>query len=229
MAQQCEQIELPYLTEGWLGAQGRFDSYGLQTASHENPVINLNTNKVTIVIGTKEKTRFTTKLKRMEPIMECNNCCFTQNMGQEFHFSIAVPQTGFYKFELYALPVGEAGPKFINVFNYLICVQNVDTYVEPFPKQFPLWKQEGCFVFEPTMLQKGVKNMVKFRYFIPKAIDVQIKANEDWNKLEKVEPNIYEGVVDFSQANCPEGSKVKLNVKFPGRNNKYDILLEYTV
>lgn len=221
------QVELPYLTDGYLGPQAKFEPYGLKTLSHPEPVIYLSTNKVTVVIGTREKTRFTVKLKRMDPIKECNNCVFTQNMGSEFHFSIAVSETGFYKFEIYALPSGEAGPSFIGVYNYLISVQDVDTYVEPFPKQYPLWKQEGCFVFEPTMLQKGINTVVKFRYFIPKAVDVQIKAQDDWNKLEMVEPNIYEGYVDFSQG-YPAGAKVKLNVKF-GRSTKYDILLEYTI
>lgn len=220
-------VDLPRLTEGYLGPQAKFEPYGLKTVSHQDPVIYLDTNKVSIVIGTRDKCRFTTKFKRMDPITECNSCVFTQNMGSEFHFSIAVTQTGFYKFEIYALPSGEAGPHFIDVYNYLLVVQNVDTYVEAFPKQYPLWKQEGCFVFEPMMLQKGINTMVKFRYFIPKAVDVQIKAGEDWNKLEPVEPNIYEGFIDFSQG-YPEGTKVKLNVKF-GRSNKYDILLEYTL
>ena len=223
------QVCLPNLTEGYLGPQAKFETYGLTAASHQDPVIYMDTNKVTIVIGNRGKCRFTSKFKRMDPIKEMNNCVFTQNMGDEFHFSIAVTQTGFYKFEIYALPKEEAGPQFIGVFNYLLVVQNVDTNVESFPKQYPAWKQEGCLVFEPMTLQKGVNTMVKFRYFIPKAANVQIKAGDDWNELEKVEPDIYEGYVDFSQG-YPEGTKVKLNVKFGGRSvSKYDVLLEYTL
>lgn len=220
--------DIPYLTEGYLGPQAKFASYGLSNVTHPEPVIRLDTNKVKIVIGMSEPARFTSKFKRMDPIQELNNCVFTQNMGNEMHYNIAVSTTGFYKFEIYALPSGQAGPHFINVFNYLIHVKNVDTYVEPYPKQYPSWKQEGCFVFEPMMLQKGVNYGVNFRYYIPKAVDVQIKSGEDWHKLEKVERDVYEGYVDFSKGYPPD-TKVKLNVKFAGKGNKYDILLEYTI
>jgi len=219
--------ELPYLTEGYLGMQAKFEPYGLSTVSHPDPVIPLNTNKVHVVIGMKETTRFTTKFKRMEPIQEMNQCVLTQMMGDEMHYYIAVPQTGFYKFEIYALPKGQAGPHFINVFNYLINVRTVDTYVEPFPKQYPVWKKEGCYVFEPMMIQKGCNYAVKFKYFIPRAFDVQIKVGDDWHKMERVESNIFEGIVDFS-AGYPSGTPVRLNVKF-GQSNKYDILMEYTI
>ncbi|XP_045189480.1 uncharacterized protein LOC123546902 [Mercenaria mercenaria] len=220
--------DIPYLTEGYLGEQAKFAEYGLKNVSHPEPVIRLDTNKVEIVIGMSEKTRFTTKFKRMEPIQEMNNCVFAQNMGTSMHFNIAVSQPGFYKFEIYALPSSQAGPNFINVYNYLVHVKFVDEYVEPFPKQYPLWKQEGCFVFEPRMIQKGCQSGVKFRYHVPRAVDVQVKAGDDWYKLDKVEPDIYEGYIDFGKTNYPPGSKVKLNVKF-GKSNKYDILLEYTV
>ncbi|KAH3855605.1 uncharacterized protein LOC127873536 [Dreissena polymorpha] len=219
--------DIPYLTEGYLGAQAKFESYGLTNVTHKEPVIRLNTNKVEIVIGMTEKTRFTTKFKRMDPIQEMNNCVFTQNMGSEIHFNIAVSQTGFYKFEIYALPNSQAGPNFINVYNYLVNIKNVDAYVEPYPKQYPLWKQEGCFVFEPMMIQKGCNYPVSFRYYIPHAVDVQIKAGEDWHKMDKREGDIYEGYIDFEKTPYPPGTKVKLNVKF--RSNKYDILLEYTL
>ncbi|KAL4231263.1 hypothetical protein ACF0H5_008843 [Mactra antiquata] len=220
--------DIPYLTEGYLGEQAKFRPYELVTVSHQDPVIRLDTNKVEIVIGMTQPTRFTTKFKRMDPIKEMNSCVFAQNMGDSMHFNIAVSQTGFYKFEIYALPSGEAGPNFINVFNYLLHVKFVDAYVEPYPKQYPAWKQNGCFVFEPMMLQKSVGYGVMFRYFIPNAVDVQVKAGEDWYKLEKIQNNIYETYVDFATTNYPPGTKVKLNVKF-GRNNKYDILLEYTI
>lgn len=223
-----EDNDLPYLTDGYLGPQDNFKPYGMKTLSHADPVIRLNTNKVEIVVGICEKTRITTKFKRMDPLQEMNNCVLTQNAGKEMHFSIAVSQTGFYKFEIYALPADQAGPQYINVYNYLIQVKFVDTYVEPYPKQYPAWKQEGCFVYEPKMLQKGVDYGVKFRYYVPKAVDVQIKAGEDWHKLEQVEQDIYEGYIDFKANPYPPGTKVKLNVKF-GKSNKYDILLEYTI
>lgn len=222
------QVELPRLTEGYLGPQAKFYSYGLTTLSHPEPVIHSDTNQVEIVIGTTEKTRFTTKLLGVDPKGECNQFVLTQVQGSEFHFTIAVPRTGFFKFQIYALPNSEAGPNMINVYNYLLNIQKVDRYVEAFPKQYPLWKQEGCFLYEPLMLMKGIKEpSVKFRMLVPKAVDVQLKVHEDWIKMDKVEPDIYEAYVDFS-AGYPAGAKVKLNVK-SGRSHKFDTLLEYTI
>ncbi|CAG2219659.1 unnamed protein product [Mytilus edulis] len=225
----AEEIEFPFkVTDGYLGPQAKFFPYGLACLSHPEPVLILDTNKLEIVIGTSEKTRFTTKFLQVEPKKECSQYVFTQNQGSEYHFTIAVPHTGWYKFQIFALPSSEAGPNMINVFNYILHVQQADHYVESFPKQYPLWKQEGCFVYEPHMILKGVREVgVKFRYFIPKAADVQIKVGDDWNPMEKVEPDIYEAFLDFSKG-YPAGTKVKLNVKF-GRSSKYDILLEYTI
>lgn len=227
MADGCDD-DIPYLTEGYLGEQAKFQPYGLTRITHENPVIRLDTNKVEIIIGMSVPTKIVTKFKRMDPIKEMNNCVFTQIKEGAMHFNIAVAQTGFYKFEIYALPKGEAGVNLINVFNYLLHVKFVDQYVEPYPKQYPLWKQQGCYVDEPMMLQKSCGYGVNFRYFIPNAMDVQIKAGDDWHKLEPIGSNMYEAYVDFGKTDYPPGTKVKLNVKF-GRNNKYDILLEYTI
>ena len=224
------QVELPRLTEGYLGPQAKFFPYGLTLKSHAEPVIHSDTNQVEIIIGTMEKTRFTVKLLSVEPKFECNQHVLTQVQGMDYHFTIAVPKPGFYKFQIYALPNSEAGPNMINVYNYLLNVQQVDRYVENFPKQYPLWKQEACFLYEPLMLLKNIREpSVKFRYFVPKAVDVQVKVGDDWNPLEEAEPKscIYEGFIDFSKG-YPAGSKVKLNVKF-GRSHKYDTLLEYTI
>ncbi|KAK3094356.1 hypothetical protein FSP39_000748 [Pinctada imbricata] len=224
----AEQVQLPRLTDGYLGPQAKFYPYGLTTMSHSEPVIHSDTNQVEIVIGMSEKTRFTVKLLSVEPKFECNQHVLTQVQGNEYHFTIAVPKPGFYKFQIYALPNSEAGPNMINVYNYLLNVQQVDRYVENFPKQYPLWKQEGCYLFEPIMLLKNTREpSIKFKYYVPKAVDVQVKVHEDWNQLEQTEPNIYEGYIDFSKG-YPAGAKVKLNVKF-GRSHKYDTLLEYTI
>ncbi|XP_021361181.1 uncharacterized protein LOC110455394 [Mizuhopecten yessoensis] len=222
-------VELPRLTEGYLGPQAKFFPYGLTTLSHSEPVIHSDSNRVEIVIGTSQPMRFMTKLLGVNPKGECNQFVFTQKQGDEFHFTIAVPRLGFFKFQIYALPNNEAGPNMINVYNYLLNVQQTDTYVEAFPKQYPLWKQQGCYVFEPVMIMKGQRDPVKFKYYIPVAVNVQIKVGEDWNQLEEVEAGtgIYEGLVDFSQG-YPAGTKVRLNVK-SGRTHKYDILLEYTI
>lgn len=223
-----EYDDLPRLTDGYLGPQAKFFPYGLSCLSHPEPVIRSESNRVVISIGTSEKTRFTSKLLGVDPKGECNQFVFTQVRGSEYHFIIAVPRTGFFKFQLYALPSGEAGPNMINVYNYIVDIKKIDNYVEGFPKQYPLWKQEGCYLFEPIMIMKGLTEAsMKFKYYIPHAVDVQIKVGEDWNQLEETEKGIYEGLVDFSSG-YPKGTKVKLNVK-SGKTHKYDVMLEYTI
>jgi hypothetical protein len=57
------EIDFPFkVTDGYLGPQAKFFPYGLACLSHPEPVLILDTNKLEIVIGTSEKTRFTTKL-----------------------------------------------------------------------------------------------------------------------------------------------------------------------
>ena len=220
------QIELPYLTEGYLGKQAKFDAYGLTTVSHPDPVVMMDTDRVEIIVGAPPKTRMTSKFISMERKKEMNEYHLVMKAGLNFCYLVRPPTAGFYKLQLYALPPDEAGPQMQGVVNYLIHCPGLAAGVQPFPKVYPLWK-EGCYLYEPISLPKGIRDVgVKFRYFIPKARDVQVKVDNDWNKLEAVEPDVYEGFVDFSQG-YPSGTKVKLNVKSGG--NKFDTLMEYTI
>lgn len=221
--------EMPRISDGYLGPQAKFHPYGLQTLSHPDAQIDSDSNKIIIVIGMPKKARFTSKLLSCNPKGECNERVFTQmpEGGQEVQFLLALPHVGYYKFQIYCLPSDEAGPNMINVYNYLINVKQIDNFVEPFPKQYPIWKQEGCYIYEPFMLMSGINTQVKFKFYIPRAVDVQVKVADDWKQLDKIDTNVYEGIVDFSPG-YPSGTKARLNVKF-GRSSKYDILLEYTI
>lgn len=226
----AERVPLPKLTDGYLGKQSKFDEYKLTNLSHSEPVIYMaeDQSEVEIIIGTAEDkpTRITTKLLSYERKKECNDFALVRCLGPSYCFLIRPPTPGFYKFQIYALPNDEAGPNFIGVFNYIIHCPHVPDDVMALPKQYPMWK-DGCYLTEPLGIPKGFRGgSMQFKLNIPKARDVQIKVDEDWNPLPMVEPGIFEGPVDFSK-NYPVGTKAKVNVKFQG--NKYNTLLEYTI
>lgn len=218
-------VQIPKMTEGFLGPQAKFEPYGLSLVSHSEPVILMqdDQSEVEIILGTQPGTRVTVKLISYERKKECTEYCLIRAMGSNFLFLIRPPLSGFYKFQIYALPKGEAGPQMIGVYNYLIyCPGNFGD--NKFPKQYPPWK-DGCYLEEPIDLPRGITDPnVKFKVFIPKAKDVQVKVGEVWNPLQQIEPGLFEGFVDFS-INYPPGSTAKLNVKFGGGN--YSTLLEY--
>ncbi|CAG5121010.1 unnamed protein product [Candidula unifasciata] len=218
-------VQIPKLTEGYLGAQAKFEAYGLTLVSHSDPVIYMQEDQreVEIILGIQAGTRVTVKLISYERKKECNEYCLIRALGLNYLFLIRPPLAGFYKFQIYALPRDEAGPQLLGVYNYLIyCPGNFGD--NPFPKQYPLWK-DGCYLEEPIDLPRGIRDpSVKFKVFIPKARDVQVKVGEVWNPLQQTEPGWFEGFVDFSTDYSP-GSAAKVNVKFAGNN--YSTLLEY--
>ena len=73
-----------------------------------------------IIIGTSDPVRITTKLLSYERKQECNEFALVRRLGPSFCYLIRPPLPGFYKFQVYALPAGVAGPNFIGVFNYII-------------------------------------------------------------------------------------------------------------
>ncbi|CAL1532405.1 unnamed protein product [Lymnaea stagnalis] len=220
-------VQIPKLTDGYLGPQAKFEAYGLTLVSHGDPVIFMQDDQkeVEIILGIQPGTRVTIKLLSHERKQECNDYCLIRQLGPNYLFLIRPPLPGFYKFQIYALPSDEAGPQMLGVYNYLI--YSPGSFGDnPFPKQYPPWK-DGCYLYEPISLPRGIRDpMVKFKVLIPKARDVQVKVAEEWNPLQQSEPGIFEGLVDFSLG-YPSGAKAKLNVKFAGNN--YNTLLEYSL
>ncbi|KAK7109511.1 kyphoscoliosis peptidase-like [Littorina saxatilis] len=224
----AEQVPLPRLTEGYLGKQSKFDEYGLSNVSHPDPVVYMadDQTEVEIIIGTEESTRMTTKLLSYERKQECNDFCLVRCLGPNYCYLIRPPTAGFYKFQLYALPSGVAGPNFIGVYNYIIYCPKTHEGVLALPKQYPMWK-EGCYLYEPLGIPKGYRGgPVHFKLSIPGAKNVQVKVGEDWNELTCIEPGLFEGDVDLTPP-YPVGTKAKVNVKFMGA--KFNTLIEYTI
>ncbi|ESO97032.1 hypothetical protein LOTGIDRAFT_231773 [Lottia gigantea] len=219
-------LQIPFkVTEGYLGPQSKFEAYGLEMLAHPDPIIDMAGPTTEIIMKTLPGTRVTTKMLSTALKKECNEYHLIRRQGDNFLFLLAPPHPGFYKFQIYALPKGEAGPSMQGVFNYIVHCPNPENDI-PFPKQYPQFK-DGGYLTEPLKIPKGNRDPeVKFNVSVPNSSDVQVKVNNDWNPLEQTSPGTWEGLVDLSK-NYPPGAKVKLNCKFGGHN--YNTLLEYTI
>lgn len=218
--------EFPKISDGYLGPQAKFGLYGLSTISHPEPLLELDTNFIEIEIGTTASTRFTTKLLNCTTKKDNNDYVLVQRRSDRMIFVLILPEIAYYKFQIYALPSNEAGHQMVGVFNYVLHPTQILREVVPFPKQYPQWR-EGGFLYEPLGLPKGFRGAgVRFKYFVPNASEVMIKVGEDWNPLTKYDNDIWEGVADITK-NYARDTKVKLNVKYGGKN--FNTLIEYTI
>lgn len=222
-------IQPPKISDGYLGKQAKFDEFGISTISHPEPAMELDTNEIEIHIGYSQPTRFTTKLMLCGTGgKDLGDCVMVNNLQGRMCYTITVPQVGYYKFQIYALPLTEAGPNMVGVFNYLLLVKEVNEEMRPYPKQYPPWKN-GCYMWEPRGIPHGCRAPgVPFKMHIPNAVQVMVRAGNEWTELENVEEHVFQGLVDFSKPDMANGGKVHINVKTIGQS-QFITYLEYTV
>ncbi|XP_014769019.1 uncharacterized protein LOC106868331 [Octopus bimaculoides] len=225
----ADQIPRPKISDGYLGMQAKFNEIGLSTLSHEDPLLELNGNAIEIIIGYNQPTRFTTKLLLCNSGGQDNpNFVMVNNLQGRMCYTITVPQIGYYKFQIYALPTCEAGPNMVNVFNYVLFFKEITDEFRPFPKQYPPWKN-GCYMWEPRGIPHGCRAPgVPFKVHLPNAQQVMVTAGGEWTELQKVEDCVFQGLVDLSRQEMAGGGKVHLNVKGKGQT-QYTTYLEYDV
>lgn len=149
---------------------------------------------------------------------------FTQTQDDVVSFILQIPSEGFYKLQVYALPVTDESKTLPGVYNYLINCGRMSKPVQPFPKQYAQWK-EGCYLHEPMFL-KGMSGNTKFKVLVPKAKAVAVTFNDDWFQLNAVGNDVWEGSVLLDKA---KSSKVTLNANYGGEELKYSTLLEYSL
>lgn len=90
-----------------------------------------------IIIGTTTETRVTSKLLSHERKQDVSDFALVRCLGPSYCFLIRPPAPGFYKFQIYALPSGEAGPNMIGVYNYLIHCPNTAQVKSTFKSKIP--------------------------------------------------------------------------------------------
>lgn len=217
----------PNLPPGYLGEQPKFSELGLSTFSHTEPKITVNDNQVEIRIKCKEPVKVTHQLINCRTDEEVSQYVFTQTLHGLVSFIISLPESGFYKFQIFSLKSNDDSKSLPNVYNYLInCTQALHP-VYPFPKQYAQWK-EGCFLHEPLFLHKDapLKN-VFWKVIIPNANNVAVVADGEWFHLEK-KGNHWESTFNLEQFKKKE-TKVTLNANFGPDETKYTTMLLYNL
>ncbi|XP_033757635.1 uncharacterized protein LOC117340002 [Pecten maximus] len=222
---------LPKLPPGYLGAQSKFSEYGLNTLSHHDPVIHLETNYIEIQFDFATEMRVTANLISVDQEKDFPEFVFTQTQGSVISFMVTIPTTGFYKLQLYAIPAQDPSQQLPGVYNYLLNCQNAPKAPHPFPKQYAQWK-EGCFMWTPTRLYRemlqGPERIANFRVLIPRAEAAAMVVDSDWTHLSSNQPGIWEGDVSFKNHHN-KSVKVTLNANYGGDRTNYATLLEYNI
>lgn len=215
----------PDLPVGYLGPQPKFAELGLSPLSHTEPEIRTNDNQLEIKIKCKENLKVTHQLINCRTDQEVSEFVFTQTLHGCISFIISLPESGFYKFQMFALPANDDSKSLPNVYNYLInCVRALHP-VFPFPKQYAQWK-DGCYLHEPLVLHKEspLRN-VFWKVIIPQANSVAVVADGEWFHLEKKGAH-FEGYSNLEPFKDKK-AKITLNANFGADESKYSTMLEY--
>lgn len=217
----------PDLPRGFLGAQSKFAEFGLSTFSHNDSELDLEGNQVTVEVKFTTPNKVTGILTSCESGTEHPEYVFSQTRGDVIAFSVSMPTSGYYKFQIYSLPLPNESNTLIGVFNYLINCKKVTSPVVPYPKQFAQWK-EGCYINSPMTLNSANDlSSVRFEAQIPNVKAVAVVASGDWTQLQKNANGLWCGTVSLEKYKGKE-TKVTLNGNY-GNDNKYATLLAYTI
>ncbi|KAL4231924.1 hypothetical protein ACF0H5_009500 [Mactra antiquata] len=218
----AQKPELPF---GYLGAQPKFAELGLSEFSHTENEITANDNQLEIKIKCKDALKVTHQLIDCRTDKEVSEFVFTQTLHGVITFIIHLPESGYYKFQVFALAANDDSKSLPNVFNYLInCVRALHP-VFPFPKQYAQWK-DGCFLHEPLVLHKeGPLKNVFWKLIIPGAIAVAVVCDGEWFQLDK-KGNHFEGNSNLDPFRA-KNPKITLNACFGPDESKFSTMLEY--
>ena len=179
------------------------------------------------------KIRFTKPVKVTANLINCAKDeeqavhVFIQTRGDVITFPVSLPETGYYKLQLFALPLPDDSKTLPGVYNYLLNCTKIEKPATSYPKQFAQWK-EGCFIDEPVSL--GPNSKLKdchFRVHIPNAKSAAVVAESEWTHLHMNNDGLWEGSVSLEKYGGKD-AKVTLNVNY-GADNKFSTLLEYRV
>ena len=152
---------------------------------------------------------------------------FTQSRDDVVSICVSLPESGYYKLQLFALLLPDDNKTLPGVYNYLINCKKVLTPPSTFPKQYAQWK-EGCYIVEPVSLSKAKQlKEVKFEAYIPKVKSVAIVVDGSWTHLTQNDKGLWEGTVDLEQYKGKD-TKVTLNANY-GEESKFSTMLEYRV
>lgn len=219
----------PDIPEGYLGPQSKFQEFGLSTLSHTTPEINLSDNQLEVQINTAKPVKLTSNLIHCSSLKEHPEFVFTQTKDAVVTLMVSLPESGYYKLQLYALPAGDENKTLPGVFNYLINCTRAVNAVYAFPKQYAQWK-EGCYLYEPKVLHRDSKlNNINFKVIIPSAKNVAVVAEGEWFHLDQKPNNTWEGVISSLDKHRGKDAKITVNACYGDDETKFSTLLEFRV
>ncbi|XP_052102018.1 uncharacterized protein LOC127735761 isoform X1 [Mytilus californianus] len=220
----------PEIPEGYLGPQEKWNELGLKSMTHPNPEIIARDNHLKIEIGSSmTHIKFTYQLIHCISEKEYSEYVFAQMKEGIIHVLVHMPETGYYKLQLYALPSADESKSLPNVFNYLIRCTTAAQTVHPFPKHYAQWK-DGCFLHEPLVLHSNSNlTNINWRVNVPHANGVAVVVDEEWFHFENRGGPVW--VAKFSLDKYRgSNSKVKLSANFQGdEESKFSTMLEFTI
>lgn len=219
--------ERPEVPMGYLGQQPKFGELSMRTLSHENPEFAVDNNEVEVQFKTPKPVKVTVNLINTKDDKDHADHVFTQTKDGVLSFVIIFPESGYFKFQIFALEASDESKSLPNCFNYLIHVKNAQKAVHTFPKQYAQWK-DGCYLYSPLVLNaKTSLAKIDFKVFVPNAKAVAVVCDGEWFHLTKAGDN-WECKCDLHK-HRGKNVKVTLNANYGGDESKYATLLEYVI
>jgi len=217
----------PELPEGYLGPQEKFAELGLNTMTHPDPEFTARDNHIEIKIQAKTHVKFTHQLVNCRTDKDVSQYVFAQMKDGVIHYIIHMPESDYYKLQLYALPAADPSKSLPNVYNYLIHCTRATQAVYPFPKQYAQWK-DGCYLFEPLVLHSNSKlTNINWHVNVPHANAVAVVADGEWFQFESRGGPVWMAKFSLDKFRG-KNTKVTLSANFQGaEESKFSTLLEY--
>lgn len=216
----------PDFPEGYLGPQEGFNTGGLKALSFTNPTIEVSENMLEIKIAMERPYKFTHQLINCRDDKEHNEYVFVQNKDGCALFEIQLPESGWFKLQLFGLPLTDSSKSLPNLYNYAINCTKALHPVYPYPKQYAQWK-DGCFIEEPRILAKDSRlRDIKWKVHVPRAKSVALVADGEWHHFENKGGHVFEAKITLSDLRGKD-AKITLNANFDTDESKFTTLLEY--
>ncbi|ESO90299.1 hypothetical protein LOTGIDRAFT_233820 [Lottia gigantea] len=219
----------PTLENGYLGAQDEMKEVGLTPLTHKEPEFDISDNELEIKFSVSDPVKVTTNLIKCKTDKDiAPDYVFIQMERGAVSFSCSFPESGFYKFQIFALRKTDDSKSLPNVYNYLIHCKQAINPVYPYPKQYLEFKN-NCRLYEPKVLNSSCRlRGVNFKVGVPNANKVAIVSNGEWTQLENTGSDIWEVKCNLDQ-HRNKNVKVTVNANFVDDETKYSTLLEYKI
>ncbi|XP_059160078.1 uncharacterized protein LOC131943807 [Physella acuta] len=217
----------PDLPHGFLGAQPKFSELHLKTDSHKDAEFKVvANNNVSIKLKTGIPVKVVTKLTRCRDNVELPEYVLIQRKDDSaLRFHVGVPESGFYKFQIFSLSESEATESLPNVYNYLIEFARVSRPAQPYVKAYTKFYKDHCYLDEPLFLDPSETGSVHFKMIVPKAQKVAIHCGEEWFHLAQ-KGDWWEGKAEVYKYRG-KVNKATVNANYDKDGTSYDVLLEY--